>query len=401
MVRKVFWVKSFTNYVKYGIILLSTRMIRELERRNAMNNQAWFQEKLNKVLLEQEKESKKVRVDPESQIGTKWSCILPKNYSKIMGDLSQEGLFKEFVCLLRSSAEIEIWNHISNSNLAKILEENYPDNYAQIISEISPEKMERFINSGHGDYEMLFSIEDSRTKIEMLNMLSVKTLEILVRENCKVVCELLEIMCEEKSEAIFKKIAKIGVSETIRLIENATPLVIHNILKEKEKQEIIEICQKMEIGQLLELLRVLKAYNYPIEEFLTDFLVRNLSEEQRQNFFSFVLRQDLNVRQIFSIQTIVDDIYPVVSLVDKEYLLYDVLTKIELLPLYESLSESKRIEMILIMLGKKTTGQYETARVKLMSESVVFVLEEKGNLDYVEKAILNQVKADLEGRKTV
>lgn len=83
----------------------------------------FLENKLNQVLKEQERQSRRVRRDKKATVADKWYNILPRNYYEVICSLDEEDLDLLLRCLrsLSMQAKEEIWNYITNANLAEIL----------------------------------------------------------------------------------------------------------------------------------------------------------------------------------------------------------------------------------------------------------------------------------------
>lgn len=186
----------------------------------------------------------------------------------------------------------------------------------------------------------------------------------------------------EEELNVYEKLAQMTPQTIAILFKEANFEVIRNVLEKMEHENIYAVCQIVEDEKLFE---ILKATNFSVLDYGTDFPVWRLSKEEQRELCA-VLREskEVDINKLFDRQNIAE-LYANGNWSDKEYIVLEVLADYkEEYVFYGFLSKSDKMEMIEILFdyGKE-------AIVKDILEKK----KEKGcKLDFFEKIVLKQLK---------
>ncbi len=360
-----------------------------------------LEDKLNKALKEQEKESYKARRNKHAIVAKRWNNILPWNYYKVISSFSEENLDTLFRCLSVQAKE-EIWNYISNFELASFFKRNC-NMIAEIFSQMPQVRKEKWLNGEfYPEYYMIFMKVKFPQKMQVIEMLSVKALEYFCEELdsngmiafCNFLLELsVAEECDESRQKIFQKLADLGSELFGKFFQEADADVVCQILQHMKEEAKPELCRNFH-GNVYELL---EKTDFALLNYIEEFPEWNFDAEEMQDFFYNLEEREINIQKYLSVEAIQAIYCEVKDCKIKEKILFNFLESLDMLNLYGQLSSVEdKMEMLEIMTGRKASGQYDADKKLYMLQNTIYILEETENLDglnYFEELLLKDLKA--------
>lgn len=361
-----------------------------------------LEDKLNKALKEQEKESYKARRNKHAIVAKRWNNILPWNYYKVISSFSEENLDTLFRCLSVQAKE-EIWNYISNSQLAVILGEN-ESLTSEIFWQMSDQRKWNLLND-----EKQISIccgiffkAEFPKQLKIMEMFSVENLSEFFRQlTDKGEEEFFDFLQklyliednEEQKKTIFSKIAILPAKFLARIFQEADADVVCQILQHMKEEAKPELCRNFH-GNVYELF---EKTDFALLNYIEEFPEWNFDAEEMQDFFYNLEEREINIQKYLSVETILAIYCVATDSKIKEKILFNFTEMLDKKDLYERLSTKDKIEMLEIMVDQKTAGQYDKEKRQYILESAIYILEEKeksgDKLTYFEELVLKDLKA--------
>lgn len=391
--------KGFTNYVKYDIISPLTVYADDRKEKNTMWNRKNEANYLGQILLEQEADSKKKRRDKNATQSSKWNLVLPQNYERILQRFWGTSEFGELLEALTREQRKRMYESISDAMLEKVFCE-VPDVVQERIAECSYERLERFFNEASISqaYPVFMLADFDLQCLVVTDMLSQESLMAYARygsanEDKESFLRVIEKIYVEgriiQRKYFIRKLALMPAEWIAKLLEKYNSELACAILEEMEAEHKHETFQAIRKEALY---AVLRRCNFLLIDKTKSFPISRLTDEERRSVFE-ILRQEWKpseIRQFFCTEDFIESFYPIVSLADKEYLLYEVFLANELPIVYQRLQISERREMILLMIGEKGTTQYDY----VILEEAIEVLEQfaSDGLDYYEQLTLEDLR---------
>lgn len=365
----------------------------------------FLENKLNQVLKEQEKQSRRVRRDKKATVADKWYNILPRNYYEVICSLDEEDLDLLLRCLrsLSMHAKEEIWNYIPNAELAEILKKNRSMN-ATIFEQMSDQRKAILFNDKlrMSDCCEVFNQSKPQQKLQIVDIFSIESLsdffKALTTEGEETFLYFLQELysaedVEEEKQAIFLKIANLPAEVLAKIFQEADADVEREILRYMTEEAKQELCRNFHGDVYI----LLEETDFALLDYLEEFPRWNFDEAEMQDFFCNLEEREVNIKKALSVEWL-QTIY--VSVKDcriREKILFQYLNCHDMLNLYGQLPVTDKMEMLEIMTGRKAAGQYDNDKKFYMLQNVNYILEEtekSSGLNWFEELLLKDLRSD-------